>query len=233
MRAIEVARRHAVTGMVFCVLGFLVVWVLAYHVPPLERLDDFVLAAINSPPGTFSNEIAYVVELFADPVSQVLAVVAACCLAVIAGRPRGAFFAVALVAGTAIIVQILKFALEHHRYDAAAGDAFYWYPLSNAFPSGHSAGSLSIALAFLYVVPPSWKRPAAIAGAIYTLAVSSGLVVLNYHYPSDVLGGWLVAAGWCFALLAASASRRTFAKPGSRSLRRSKTGLTSPRRAEM
>ena len=28
------------------------------------------------------------------------------------------------------------------------------------------------------------------------------MLLLNYHYPSDVLGGWLLAAGWWFALLA-------------------------------
>jgi membrane-associated phospholipid phosphatase len=46
-------------------------------------------------------------------------------------------------------------------------------------------------------------RPATAAiGAAFTLAVSVGLLVLDYHYPSDILGGWLVALGWCFALVA-------------------------------
>ena len=71
-------------------------------------------------------------------------------------------------------------------------------------PSGHSAGSLAISLAFLTVVPPSWRRPTAVAGIVFTLYISFGVLLLNYHYPSDVLGGWLLAAGWWFALLAVS-----------------------------
>ena len=76
------------------------------------------------------------------------------------------------------------------------------YPWKEAFPSGHSAGSLAWLLAFLSVVPISWRRPTAIAGVVFTLYISFGVLVLNYHYPSDVLGGWLLAAGWWFALLA-------------------------------
>ena len=34
------------------------------------------------------------------------------------------------------------------------------------------------------------------------MAVGCSRVVLHYHYPSDVLGGWLVAAGWGFAVVA-------------------------------
>jgi hypothetical protein len=64
--------------------------------------------------------------------------------------------------------------------------------LACAFPSGHSAGSLAMSLAFLTVVPRSWLGPTAVIGVVFTLLVSFGVLVLNYHYPSDVLGGWLL-----------------------------------------
>lgn len=81
-------------------------------------------------------------------------------------------------------MQLLKIALEHSRFQAGPGDPFFWHPVAKAFPSGNSAGALAITL------------------AISTLAVSVGLLSLDYHYPSDILGGWLVALGWCFALVA-------------------------------
>ena len=40
----------------------------------------------------------------------------------------------------------------------------------------------------------------AIAGPV---AVGLSVVVIAWHYPSDVIGGMLVAAGWGFAVLAA------------------------------
>src|SRR5260221_5701316 len=72
-------------------------------------------------------------------------------------------------------------------------------PVERRLPSGHSAGSLAWSLAFLSVVPISWRWPTAIAGVV-TPYISLGVLVLNYHYPSDVLRGWLLAAGWGLAL---------------------------------
>ncbi len=58
------------------------------------------------------------------------------------------------------------------------------------------------ALLALWLRRPRLRPATAAIGAAFTLAVSVGLLVLDYHYPSDVVGGWLVALGWCFALVA-------------------------------
>jgi membrane-associated phospholipid phosphatase len=202
VRAIESARRHAVAACLACVACFVVVLVFAYEVAAVERLDERLLDAISSPPGTFAYDVASFFERLADPLSEVLAIVLACVLALVLGRPRRGVLAVALVAGTAVIVQVLKIALQHPRYQPVPGEPFDWYPVAKAFPSGHSAGSLSMALAFLVVVPSSWQRPTTAIGICFTSAVSASLLILNYHYPSDILGGWLVASAWFFALLA-------------------------------
>ena len=95
----------------------------------------------------------------------------------------------------------LKALLANPRYQPipVGSDA---YPWEDAFPSGHAAGSLAMSLAFLTVVPLSWRRPTAVAGVVFTLYISFGVLMLNYHYPGDVLAGWLLAAGWWFALFA-------------------------------
>jgi len=46
------------------------------------------------------------------------------------------------------------------------------------------------------------RKPTAVVGFVFTLYISFGVLALNYHYPSDVLAGWLLALGWYFALLA-------------------------------
>jgi hypothetical protein len=52
-------------------------------------------------------------------------------------------------------------------------------------------------------VAPSRLRPAAgVVGTFFAIAVSFSIVSLDWHFPSDVGGGFLVAAAWCFAALA-------------------------------
>ena len=64
-----------------------------------------------------------------------------------------------------------------------------------SFPSGHSTGSMALALA---VAVTFWKNRhgtligvAAIGAAVI---VAASRLELGVHYPSDVLAGWLVAA---------------------------------------
>src|SRR5436305_1179742 len=67
-----------------------------------------------------------------------------------------------------------------------------------------------LALAAVLVAPAAW-RPlvAAVAGA-GVLVVSLALLVLNWHWPSDVVGGQLLATTWC--LVAPAALRWTQAR---------------------
>jgi membrane-associated phospholipid phosphatase len=205
MSLIESALRRPAAGCLACAGGLVVLVVFAYYVAPLERLDASVLSSLNAPSGSLAHDLASLVERLVLPLSQTAAAALACLLGLGLGRPREALVAVALVAGTALIVEALKVALSNPRYQLVHGHApigLTVFPSPNSFPSGNSAGALSIALAFLFVAPGSWQRPIVAVGIGFTLAVSAGLLVLNYHYPSDVLGGWLVAAGWCLALFA-------------------------------
>lgn len=198
----EAARRNPVAGLLACVGGFMLVLVLAYWVGSLERLDRSVLDAVSAPAGTLANEVADVGFRVVNFKPTWVAVGAVATLVgLVQGRIRDAVVAALLVAGTGGLVLALKTLLAHPRYQPVpvGSDA---YPWSNAFPSGHSAGSLAMSLAFLTVVPPSWRRLTAVVGLVFTLYISIGVLVLNYHYPSDVLAGWLLALGWYFTLLA-------------------------------
>jgi undecaprenyl-diphosphatase len=198
---VEGARRHAVAGFLACVAGFVLVLVLAYWVGPAERLDRNVLDALSTRTDTFANEFAYVgFQVVNFRPTWVLVGAIAVLIALAQWRIRDAVIAAALVAGTGGLDLALKTLLANPRYQPVPIDSNA-YPWEDAFPSGHAAGSLAFSLAFLTVVPPSWQRPTAAAGIVFTLYISFGVLVLNYHYPSDVLAGWLLAAGWWFALL--------------------------------
>lgn len=212
---VERARQNAVAGCLACVAGFVLVLVLAYWVGPAERLDRSLLDALSTPIGSVVNEVAYpgfqVVDFIPD---WVLAGVIAVLIGLAQWRLRDALFAALLIAGTGGLVLALKALLSNPRYQPVpiGSDA---YPWPNAFPSGHSAGSLAMSLAFLTVVPPSWRRPTAVAGLVFTLYISFGVLALNYHYPGDVLAGWLLATGWWLALLALFSRFEARVLPGS------------------
>jgi undecaprenyl-diphosphatase len=73
---------------------------------------------------------------------------------------------------------------------------------SMAFPSGHSANSMTVFLAFaLLAVPAGRQRRAAVVLAV-VLAMAVGLTrpILGVHWPSDVAGGWAFGAGWTLLL---------------------------------
>jgi membrane-associated phospholipid phosphatase len=207
VRLIEGARRRALAGCLACAAGILLVAFLSFRAPAFERLDEDLLNAISTPSGSILHDLAFAVEQLLDPIGWAAAATGAFLLASWRGRYKLALFAVALVVGTGLLDLILKAVFEHHREQSIPVGEFEWFPVANAYPSGHAAGALAISLAYLFVVPSRWRRATAAAGLAFTLAISLGLLVLNYHYPGDILGGWLVALGWCFALLAVDADR--------------------------
>lgn len=199
---IESAKRNPTIWCLVCVAGFLVVLVLAYWVGPAEHLDRTVLDAIGTGRGNPLNEIADVGFRVVDFIpSWFLAGAITVLIGLLQGRTRDALFSALLIAGTGVLVLSLKALLSHPRYHPVPVHSNA-YPWAEAFPSGHSAGSLAISLAFLAVVPSAWRRPTAIAGIVFTLYISLGVLILNYHYPSDVLAGWLLTAAWWFGLTA-------------------------------
>jgi membrane-associated phospholipid phosphatase len=116
------------------------------------------------------------------------------------GRRREVLAAVVVVAGANLTTQLLKTTLEHARHKAFEHGIELPWP--NSFPSGHTTAAASIAVALLLVAPTAYRLGAAVVGLLLTAAVGFSVVILGWHYPSDVLGGLLVVGTWGFAALA-------------------------------
>jgi Membrane-associated phospholipid phosphatase len=194
------AVKRPIAGCLGCVVGSALLAHLAFRAEGFGRLDATVLSRLSDRHGSLAGPVASFFSFLADPLPQLVMLALACFVALRRGLPRHAVAAVVLVAGANLTTQALKVVLEHHRYQPILG---YSQVGPTAFPSGHATAALAMACAFALVVPRAW-RPAAISlGVLATLAVGCSRVILHHHYPSDVLGGWLVAAGWCFAVVAA------------------------------
>jgi hypothetical protein len=107
---------------------------------------------------------------------------------------------VALIGLTSVSSQLLKALLAYPRYEGEVGGA---HIAPAAFPSGHATAAMALAVALVIVVSPRLRPLAALCGTAFALAVSFSIVALGWHFPSDVVGGYLLATGWALLLLAA------------------------------
>ncbi len=72
-----------------------------------------------------------------------------------------------------------------------------------SWPSGHSTAAMTMALCAVIVAPPRLRPTVAAVGGAFAVAVAYAILTLGWHFPSDVFGGYLVAA--TYVLLAVSA----------------------------
>jgi membrane-associated phospholipid phosphatase len=113
---------------------------------------------------------------------------------------RVAMFLVVSVELSGIITEIAKYAASRPRPTTALVSA-----PSTSFPSGHALGVMVAVVALLAVVLPVVRRPLrawlVALGAVIVVTIGIGRVVLNVHYPSDVLAGWVFGYAWFVACL--------------------------------
>jgi undecaprenyl-diphosphatase len=108
-----------------------------------------------------------------------------------------------------LLVEVQKFGLGRARPELS-GRLVHVASLS--FPSAHAAYSMMTWLAFaLLLAPPPRRRIAVAAAVAAALAVGLTRLILQVHWPSDVIGGWAFGAGWtllCLRLAGGTATRR-------------------------
>jgi membrane-associated phospholipid phosphatase len=182
-----------------CAVALVLLALVAYGIDAAQRADATLLTKFIAREDSF-GPLAEAIAHLADPLPLLLMLSGACAIALRRGRPLQAVAAIVVVAGANLTTQVLKVALAHPRYQSVLGPDQLG-PV--AFPSGHATAATSIVIAFALVVPARFRLAVLALGAGFVLAVGCSIMVLAWHFPSDVLGGVLVACGWGFAALAA------------------------------
>ena len=121
------------------------------------------------------------------------------------GRGRAAALLALLMLSERGLVALLKTLFARARPDPAGHlDAVH----TMAFPSGHSANAMALALGLaLIAAPPRWRGTALTLGLVYAAAVGLSRLVLGVHWPSDVIGGWAVGALWALLVVRLAGER--------------------------
>jgi membrane-associated phospholipid phosphatase len=189
----------ALLGCAACVAALVALMLVVYYDAGAQSLDATALYGFNTLESGMLGVPVLVFAWLGGVLPLVLAMVGLYYLAARWDRRREATAAIVVVLAANLTTQVLKVALAHPRIQPILGanqvDAA-------SFPSGHATSTMSMAVAALIVVPPHWRALTAAAGAALVFAVSFSVLVLAWHFPSDVLGGILVATGYGFAALA-------------------------------
>jgi membrane-associated phospholipid phosphatase len=185
-----------------CVLSLALVWVVAELVPAAHFKDAVLLHHFTLLNGPHVTAAANTLLDLLDPLPLAAWGAAVVAFGLVRGRRREALAAGAIVLLSPLSAELLKPLLAHPHAHAGAvhiGAA--------SWPSGHSAAALAVALAATLLAPRRARPLVGALGGAFALAVGCALLIQAWHMPSDVLGGYLVAALW--TALAVAALRAT------------------------
>ena len=170
-----------------------VVWLAAFHSAPLHTVDGDVFVAFrdlqDGPLDPFAGAAAGLVDTRPFALASVLLIV----FAYAQGRPRAALVAGAVLVGANLTTQGLKAAVTAPRFHPGLGDRQL---IVESWPSGHATAAMALVLVAIIVAPPSWRMLCTVLGALYVTWAGMSVMILGWHYASDVAAGFLVATAW-------------------------------------
>jgi membrane-associated phospholipid phosphatase len=194
-------RAVAIAGATCGAFLLVLTWLLAFHVGVFERADQSIYTGFGGLGRPRVDPLARFVARLCSPVPYVFLGSIPPVVALVRRRPRLALASAAILLGANVTTQLLKPLLAHPRAADLLGGVS---PVASAsWPSGHATAAMALALSFVLVMPARLRPLAAGLGAAFAAAVAYSFLTLGWHYPSDVIGGFLVSGIWASLALAA------------------------------
>jgi membrane-associated phospholipid phosphatase len=179
----------AVAGVL--VVALAAIWLVAELVPAAHLKDAVALYELTSLSRPRLDSVASFMLHLLDPSVFVLWGIALVSIAIARERARVAAVVVVVLAFAPLSADRLK-PLLAHSHDQIG----YVHIGAASWPSGHSTAAAALALCAVLVSPARLRPAVAALGLLFVLAVGFSLLILGWHMPSDVLGGYLVAGLW-------------------------------------
>jgi len=215
----------ALIGAGIGVVLLAITWYAAHYIGFIKREDVKILAgfAMLHRPGL--DRLTTFFANLCDPHRYIVLAAIPVIVALIRRRARVAVMIALVLLAANETTQLLKPLL------IAPRDPVYWQPISaGSWPSGHATAAMSLALCSVIAAPPRWRPAVGAVMSAFAIVVAYSFLELGWHYPSDVFGGFLVAATWTLlgiAGLSVYDARRVGGRPDDGRLRRSAGGGVS------
>jgi membrane-associated phospholipid phosphatase len=181
-------------------VGLLIaIWYVAFHIGVFNHADQSILRGFEDLQRPRLNRITQFVASLCNPHTYIWLAAIPVLVALARRRPRVAAAVAIILLGANVTTELLKPLLAEPR-----GGSLLPFSVSPAsWPSGHATAAMSLALCSVVVAPVRLRPLVAALGAAFAVAVSFSFLELGWHYPSDVLGGFLVATTWTLVGVAA------------------------------
>jgi membrane-associated phospholipid phosphatase len=185
-----------------CVAGLALTWILAALVQFTHVKDAIALYEFTRLDRPAVEVPARLLLDLLEPAFFIVWGIALVAIALSYGRRRLAL-AVALVLSLApASAELLKPLFAHPHAEVVP-----LYIKGASWPSGHATAATALFWCVLLVAPSSRRRALALLGIVPLAAVGCSLLILAWHMPSDVIGGYLLGTLWfALALLGLRAS---------------------------
>jgi hypothetical protein len=177
-----------------CALGVAATLAVALHTGNGLHYDDLLFRRVSGTVVPLKNAGARVLYGI-DAGSVILATLLLGAFGIARGRRDRAVGAVALVVLSVATVEALKHGLPHLGGAIPPGRP-------PTIPSGHTGIAVSLGLALVLAAPPVLRPTAAVVGAAYGAGVGLAVVIMSWHYPSDVVASFFVCGFWACVVAA-------------------------------
>jgi membrane-associated phospholipid phosphatase len=84
-----------------------------------------------------------------------------------------------------------------HRARPHLWELFYQIGSDYSFPSGHAMSSMSFFLVLTILTwNTAWRWLVIFIGSLFVIGIAWTRLYLGVHYPSDIVGGWMISLAW-------------------------------------
>jgi membrane-associated phospholipid phosphatase len=181
-----------------CVVALALTWVFAALVPATHVRDAVLLYDFTRLDRPIVEVPANLLLTLLEPALFVIWGLLVVAIAVLRGRPRVGLAVVPVLTLAPLSAELLKPLVAH-----AHAQVVPLYITSASWPSGHATAVTALVWSAVLVTPPAHRRAVAIVGVVLAGAVGCSLLILAWHMPSDVLGGYFLGTLWAALAIAA------------------------------